>query len=282
MASICDDPRVIRVGVVAREATRRRLGAVIVSASSIGSWHWCPRKAWHDTTLFNSSWLPRRISDSGVLEGLAGLWAAQLARSRKPAVRRGRRIHGEYVGAELEALDPCSIVESGVYGLLEVESFEKQLERYERVRDPVEYYRVEEFPLIATRVDHILLAGVPDGIMRGGEGLIVYELKTTSSPEKFLKGTGLVAALHQLTTYTLILSERWRVEKAILDVRWRDGRRLLEYNASELLREYRDSVLEIAKRLASSTPPRGNNRLCRGCEYNRRVPQCLFIGADVE
>ncbi len=280
MGRICYDTRVSLLGRVARQATRKKLGAVIVAASTIGSWHWCPRKAWHDTTLFNSGWLPRRLHDTRLLEGLAGLWEAQLARSRKPSVRRGRRIHGEYVGAELEIMDSCSIVESGVYGLLDPESFEKQLVRYKRASDPVEYHRAEDFPLIARRLNNVLLAGVPDGMKWGENGLIVYELKTTGNPERFFRGPGLVAALHQLTAYTLILSERWGVEKAVLEVRWRDGRQVISYDAEKLIEKYGESVESIARRLASGTPPEGRSELCRSCEYSRGMPECIFMEAD--
>ncbi len=276
---ICTDPRAARLGAEARRA-RRREGPVIVAASSIATWHWCPLKAWHDTTLFNTGWLtPSQAARHA--DALASLWAAQLTRGRKPAVRRGRLIHGDHWGEELETLDPCSIPELGVLGLIDPQRYREQVKRLREARDPVEYYQREEWPLYTYETRDYVIAGVPDGVEHGEKGVIIYELKTTRNPHAFLQGKGLQAALHQLAAYTLAISTRWNVEKAILEVRDHRGRRAatLTYTPNQL-EQYQENAKRIAKTLASDTPPpKPRNPPCKTCEYNQKPVHCDTLEA---
>ena len=278
---ICVDKRVLELGVVARRA-RGREGPVIVAASSVASWHWCPLRAWHDVTLFNAGWLSRREA-AVYAEALAALWEAQLARGRRPAVRRGRLLHGDHWGEELEVLDACSVVELGVYGLIEPRAYREQVRRLEAARDPVEYFESQEWPLFVYRTAEYELAGVPDGVKRGSSGVIVYELKTTRNPEGFVKGKGLVAALHQLTAYVLAIGSRWRVEKAVLQVADQRGRlvKVYEYTPGDL-GDIAESVKRIARELAGGSPPgKPRGAPCKTCEYNRAPPRCPGLSALV-
>ena len=273
---ICIDPRVEALGAAARRARRRR-GPVIVAASTIGTWYWCPRKAWLDDTLFNAGWLSEREVEA-LRDPLASLWRVQLLRSRRPSVRRGRRIHGEYVGVELEDFDECLLVDMGARGLIDPARYEEQVERLERATDPVEYFRREEWPLFRYAADGYEILGVPDDVRRGSEGVIVEELKTTSNPKRFAEGPGLQAALHQLAAYYLALSQRWRVEELVLrvvDQRTRATVYLRRLKPRDI-EPYAEEALEAARRIASTTPPRApsDTSRCNTCEYTASPARC--------
>lgn len=277
--SICLDPRVEALGAAARRA-RRRAGPVIVAASAISTWFWCPRKAWLDNTLFNTGWLSDREAQRH-RDALASLWKAQLLRSRKPSVKLGRRIHGEYVGAELEEYDECLLVEMGARGLIDPAEYEKQLEKLEKATDPVLYFREEEWPLFRYVGEGFEILGVPDEVTRGRNGYVIVELKTTRSPERFLNGPGYQGALHQLAAYYLTLSTRWPVEEAVLVVVDQRSRRTIreEHLNPEQLESLARESLEIAKKLASIKPPEplSDNRRCRSCEYNTPPASCATM-----
>ncbi len=276
--SICSDPRVAALGAAARRARRRR-GPVIVAASAIGTWYWCPRKAWLDDTLFNTGWLSEREVEE-LRDPLASLWRAQLLRSRRPSVRRGRRIHGEYVGVELEDFDECLLVEMGARGLIEPSRYEEQVARLERATDPVEYFRREEWLLFRYVADGYEILGVPDDVRRGKGGVVVEELKTTRNPERFLNGPGLQAALHQLAAYYLAVGSRWRVEELVLrvvDQRSRSTVRVLRYRPEDI-EPYAREALETARRIASTQPPASAaSGRCRGCEYASQPARCTPV-----
>lgn len=273
--SICRDPRVYALGAAARRA-RRRKGPVIVAASTISTWFWCPLKAWLDNTLFNTGWLTDKEVEA-YRDALASLWKAQLVRSRKPSVRIGRRIHGEYVGAELEEYDECLLVEMGAKGLIDPDEYEKQVKKLEKARDPVVYFREEEWSLFRYTADSLEILGVPDGVNYGKDGYVIIELKTTRSPERFLQGPGYQGALHQLAAYYLAISSRWPVEKAILLIV--DQRRRVTVHEETLDPDRLDRLaresLNIAHRIASLKPPASmHSEKCRSCEYNREPARC--------
>lgn len=276
--SICRDPRVHMLGAVARRARRRR-GPVIVAASAISTWYWCPMKAWLDNTLFNTGWLSDREVEA-YRDALASLWKAQLLRSRRPSVKLGRRIHGEYVGAELEEYDECLLVEMGARGLIDPDEYEKQLERLEKATDPVVYFREEEWPMFRYAGDGFEILGVPDEVVRGREGYVIVELKTTRNPNRFLEGPGYQGALHQLAAYYLAIGSRWPVEEAVLVVvdQRRRVRVLEERIGRERLEKLAREALDAAKRLASTKPPlQPTTPRCRSCEYNAQPASCTTL-----
>ena len=214
-------------------------------------------------------------------DALASLWKAQLLRSRRPAVKTGRRLHGEYVGAELEDYDECTLVEMGAKGLIDPVEYEEQLERLERATDPISYFRSEEWPLFRYPAEGFEILGVPDDITRGRDGYIVVEMKTTRSPKRFLRGPGYQGALHQLAAYYLAVGYRWRVEAALLIIVDQKTRRTIhqERIEEERLRKLAGEALEVARRIASLNPPsrpEGRDR-CRFCEYNAEPAACTML-----
>lgn len=273
-------------------------GPPVVAASSIGAWSWCPLKAWHNTSLFNSGWLPFSLveADDAVAGGLAALWAAELAKKSMYRIIHGKILHGDTVEPG-EAVEAARLAEElarrGARGLRELlrrrmlpglglidpEAFERQLARYREAEDIVEYSKLEEWPLIARRGRGVYVIGVPDRVEynRDGGGVRVVELKTTSRPRLFRRrsGRGYRAAVSQLAAYSWILVERWPLEEAVLLVEDAAGDRVMveRFDPEELAALFEEELLPIAERLAAPTPPRPRSRSpCRSCEYGGSYP----------
>ena len=286
----CMEPVLVRVGRAARRA-----GPPVVAASSIGSWEWCPLKSWHTVTLFNAGWIDASSGDEWIWDGLAALWAAELAKKAMPRIIRGLIIHGEDV-RPLEAgsaLDAARLLaaERGralrrlhadgvlpVLGLIDPEAYREQLRRYHEAYDLVEYYRREEWPLVARRApEGYMVIGVPDSLEETMGGYRVVEVKTTSRPELMARGRGrgYRSALAQLATYAWILSERWPVEEAMLVIKDVEGRPVAvkKYDPLRLAEMFEKKLLPVAAQLASGTPPpRRRWAPCRSCEYGAQYP----------
>ena len=287
----CLDPLLAKTGKAARQA-----GPPVVAASSIGSWEWCPLKAWHTVTLFNAGWLDPSLLEEWTWDGLASLWAAELAKKAMPRIIRGLIIHGEDVqpleaGSALDAARLLAVKrgealrrlhEAGVLpvlGLIDPKAYRLQLSRYHAAYDLVEYYRREEWPLVARRAHGgYMVIGVPDSIEETTGGYRVVEVKTTSRPELMARGRGrgYRSALAQLAAYAWILSERWPVEEAILVVKDVEGRLVAvkKYDPLRLAEMFEKKLLPIAAQLASGTPPpRRRWAPCRSCEYGAQYPR---------
>jgi CRISPR/Cas system-associated exonuclease Cas4 (RecB family) len=286
----CSEPLLARVGALAR-----RVGPPVVAASSIGSWEWCPLKAWHATTLFNAGWLePGRLED-WAWDGLAVLWAAELAKKAMPRIIRGLIIHGEEVrpleaGYSLEAARLLARHQGRalrdlhargvlpVLGLIEPRAYEVQLQRYRGASDLVEYFRREEWPLVARRSPRgYMVIGVPDSIEETSGGYRIVEVKTTRRPDLMARGRGrgYRSALAQLAAYAWILLERWPIEEAVLVVRDPEGRQVAakKLDPLSLADMFEEKLLPIASRLAAETPPRRREWApCKSCEYGHQYP----------
>jgi CRISPR/Cas system-associated exonuclease Cas4 (RecB family) len=280
---VCNDPSLERVGALAREKA-----PPVVPASALGSWYWCRLKAWHNTTLFNTGWLAGSRLGEEELRGLALLWAAELAKRANIRIMIGKLIHGEPPSEVFgEAADyrlALQLAEGGAeaarrllgtklpYGLIEPERFWEQLKRYREAEDIVEYFRGEEWPLIAKDAGGFIVIGVPDSIELSRGAVRVVELKTTSRPRRSLAGsTAYRAALAQLSAYAWILADRWPVEEAVLVFRDQTGRLLARrvFDAEELAGYFEEHLKPIAARLAAPQPPDPPGRPpCRSCEYN--------------
>ncbi|ALL01841.1 hypothetical protein Pyrde_1798 [Pyrodictium delaneyi] len=290
---ICTDEALVLVGRLAREA-----GPPVVAASSLGSWHWCSIKAWHSTSLFNAGWLTPEVLTHDAWRGLALLWAAEFSKNSFIRVIRGRLLHGEdpreAIGDALQGAELARRLAQGgagelerlhregvvpVLGLIDPAAYGEQFRRYMEAEDPVEYYRREEWPLIARqpRGRGYTVIGVPDQLEWSPAGLRVVEVKTTSRPWLMRRRQrGYRAARTQLAAYTWILSERWPVEEAVLLVRDASGATVLRerFDPEELAAWFEDDVLpEIGDQLAAPQPPSKPPRPpCRSCEYGDRHP----------
>jgi len=277
-------------------AKARREAPPVIPASAIGSWHWCSLKAWHNTSLFNTGWLSLDRLDSRELEGLLYLWVAELWKKGRERIITGRLIHGDsfedtlgeaitgpklaeiLVRGGVDAL--IKLVESGVIGagLIDPGEYEEQLERYRSASDLVEYFRREEWPMIARRPrgERYTVIGVPDDISYGGGGLRIVELKTSSKPWLVRRRSrGYLAAKTQLATYAWILVERWPVEEAVLVYKDVTGRTFLEerFAPEDLAEWFEKKILpEIVENLASTKPPAPPGKApCKTCEYGRAL-----------
>jgi hypothetical protein len=288
---VCIDQRLVAIGRVARKAA-----PPVVAASSIGTWYWCPLKAWHNTTLFNSGWLSIEQLKENELEGLALLWAAEFAKKSMIKIIHGRIMHGEKIDVR-EVVDSAYIAKGLVsrgkeflyeliksntlqsLGLIDPTDFEKQLAKYRSAENLVEYSKREEWPLIARQAPQgFYVIGVPDRVEWGssGGGLRIVELKTTSKPHLVRqKRRSYRAALAQLAAYSWILSERWPVEEAVLVVLDNSGRVVLKekHDPLTLSEWFEENVIQIALSLASQQAPQDPSRVpCRSCEYGGVFP----------
>ncbi len=288
---LCIDQRLIAIGRAARKAA-----PPVVAASSIGTWYWCPLKAWHNTTLFNSGWLSIEQLNENELEGLALLWAAEFAKKSMIKIIHGKIMHGEEIDVR-EVVDSARIaknlanrgkeffyelVKSNTLqslGLIDPASFEKQLAKYRSTENLVEYSKKEEWPLIARQAPQgFYVIGVPDRIewQSIGGGLKIVELKTTSKPHLVRqKRRSYKAALAQLATYSWILSERWPVEEAVLVVLDDSGRVILKeiYDPLTLSEWFEESIIRIALSLIDQRAPQNPSRTpCKSCEYGGVFP----------
>ncbi|ABM80556.1 PD-(D/E)XK nuclease family protein [Hyperthermus butylicus] len=283
----CQHSGVLLVGRLAREAA-----PPVVPASAIGSWHWCKVKAWHATTLFNTGWLRLDNLTDEALDGLALLWAAELGKKANPRIIRGKLVHGEQLadvileaseyrlarllleerGKALRRLHSDGLIPC--LGLIDPESFEEQLARYRTASDIVEYFRREEWPLIARRPSHrsYVVIGVPDEIAWDDGGVKVVELKTTGKPWLVkARRQGYRAALAQLAAYAWMLVDRWPLETAELVFKDYAGNTVLreKHDPLELAELFEKEILPIADELASQEPPGQPARPpCQSCEYN--------------
>ncbi len=286
---VCLDPLLARVGALAR-----RSGPPVVAASSIGSWEWCPLKAWHATSLFNAGWLDASRLEPWAWDGLAALWAAELAKKAMPRVIRGLIIHGEDVapgeaGAALAAARLLARRRGealrelhrrgalAALGLIEPRAFAEQLRRYSEAADLVEYFRREEWPLIARPRDGYIVIGVPDRVEEAAGGYRVVEVKTTRRPELMARGRGrgYRSALAQLAAYSWILTSRWPVEEAMLVIRDVEGSRVAarRYDPLSLADMFEKKLAAIADALAAAEPPQRRGWTpCRTCEYGGEYP----------
>lgn len=286
---VCTSEELAHVGRLARLR-----GPPVVAASSIGSWEWCPLKAWHATSLFNAGWLSPEALDPLAWDGLAALWAAELAKKAMPRVIRGILLHGEdFQPLEAEAaLETARLLAAGrgdalrrlhgaatlPLGLIEPRRYEEQLSRYRAAGDLVEYHRAEEWPLIARRGAGYTVIGVPDAVEEAAGGYRVVEVKTTRRPEMMARGRGrgYRSALAQLAAYSWILSERWPLEEAVLVVKDAEGRRVAakRFDPLNLADMFEERLAPIAARLAAPEPPAPSRRPpCRSCEYGGGYPR---------
>ncbi len=284
---LCEDDHLAAAGMAARRA-----GPPVVAASSIGSWVWCPLKAWHATTLFNAGWLGGELEER-VARGLGLLWAAELAKTSMYRIVHGRILHGEQVdpgelvaaaeAARMLAREPVEALEKlrgrivpGHLGLIDPRAYERQLQRYREAWDLEEYHRLEDWPLVARSSRGLTVIGIPDSIQRSRGGYRVVELKTTSKPWLARRrGRSYQAAKLQLAAYAWILVERWPVEEAVLVFEAQDGRLVLRerHDAVSLAEWFEENGLPIAERLASPEPPGPHPRApCGSCEYGGRWP----------
>ncbi len=280
---VCLEESLRIIGSVARE-----YAPPVVPASALGSWFWCRLKAWHNTTLFNTGWLRKVRLGEAELDGLAVLWAAELAKKANPRIIVGKLIHGEPLGDVVREAGEFSLAvrlarERGrlmgeilggrlPLGLIDPDEYEEQLRRYSGASDIVEYFRREKWPLIARRAKGFMVIGVPDRIEMASGGVRVVELKTTSRPRRQLARTiSYRAALAQLAAYSWILVERWPVEEAVLVFRDHSGRLIARkvFDPDELAGYFEEKLLPVAESLASREPPEPPEKPpCRSCEYN--------------
>ncbi|RUM47020.1 MAG: hypothetical protein DSY37_03790 [Hyperthermus sp.] len=281
---LCLANELAKIGLAAR-----KVAPPVVTASSIGSWHWCPLKAWHTTSLFNAGWLEPRSLTAELLDGLALLWATELSKRYMYRIIHGHILHGDHIEpgetitaaklvAELakskgEAL--LTLLEKKVInspGLIDREAFERQLQRYMTSDDIVEYSRREEWPMIARRTRQgFYIIGVPDRVEWSSGGIRIVELKTTSKPWMMKKrGRSYWAAKTQLATYAWIMHEKWPLEEAILLVEDNAGRIVMreKHDPLELVEWFEENAMEIAAELASTKPPlKPRKAPCKSCEY---------------
>jgi len=280
---LCEESPMKLVGVLARQRA-----PPVVPASALGTWHWCRLKAWHNTSLFNTGWLKGLKLDERVLDGLALLWAAEIAKKANPRIIMGKIVHGEPPAEVLREAKEYKLAiqlsrdrgrllskllgKELPYGLIEPEEYEKQAARYAATTDVVEYFRREEWPLILRNAGNYVLIGVPDSIEMSRGGIRVVELKTTSRPRRVMgKGISYRAALAQLAAYAWILSERWPLEEAVLIFRDDTGKLILRkvFDPGELVEYYEERLHNIARDLASTEPPTPQAKPpCRSCEYS--------------
>ena len=284
---LCERSALLLVGARARQEA-----PPVVPASAIGAWHWCRLKAWHNTSLFNTGWLSLDSLSQEELEGLLYLWVSELWKRGRERIITGRLIHGDSLDEAIgEAVTGprlaetllrggvetlIELIEKGVLdkGLIRPEEYEEQLRRYLGASDIVEYFRREDWPMIARRPrgEDFMVIGVPDDISYGRGGLRVVELKTSSKPWLVKKHSrGYLAAKTQLATYAWILVDKWPVEEAILVYKDVTGRTFLrERFAPEDLAEWFEAEIlpSIVARLASEEPPEPSERPpCKTCEY---------------
>ena len=285
---VCLEAPLRRIGEAARRA-----GPPVVAASSIGSWHWCSLKAWHATTLFNAGWLRVEELSREELEGLAMLWAAELAKKGMPRVLHGRILHGDPV-------DPAEVGEAAKLarllageggeallklsregrlpspGLIPPGLYEEQLRRYREAADLLEYMRRWDWPMIAREASGFTVIGVPDRVEEAPGGYRVVELKTTSRPWAARRRLrSYQAAKAQLAAYAWILVERWPIEEAVLVFEDNTGRVVLRerFDPELLSKWFEEKMLPVARALASREPPEPRGRPpCRSCEYGGQWP----------
>ncbi|GEM_PF-3888199 len=279
--TICTDKELVAIGRRARE-----LAPPVVAASTIGSWYWCPLKAWHSNTLFNTGWLNIEKLTEEEIKGLATLWSIELAKRLHIDLIEGLLMHGEKVDVENavasheiagKLLENPKLITNLLLdktipspGLIDPQEYNSAKKALNEAIDIVEYWH--KWKLIMKKNKNYVLIGIPDKLKWIEGGIELVEFKTTSNPYYVRKKMRTYkAAKAQLAAYTWMLVDKWPIERVVLVFKERTTGTLIlreKYDPGELAEWFRENLLEVAETLSSANPPDSNKKPpCSSCDY---------------
>ncbi len=281
ITTICTSRELAAIGRKAREKA-----PPVVAASTIGSWYWCPLKAWHSNTLFNTGWInPGELTEEET-KGLATLWSIELAKRLHIDLIEGLLMHGEQVDVENavvsheiagKLLENPKLITNLLLektipspGLIDPQEYSSAEKALSQASDIVEYWH--KWKLIMKKNRGYVLIGIPDKLKWIEGGIELVEFKTTGNPYYVRRRMRTYkAAKAQLAAYTWMLIDRWPIERVILVFKERTTGMLVlreKYDPGELAEWFRESLLEIAEILSSTNPPSSSEKPpCSSCDY---------------